>query len=367
MGEMDVLLAEAAGQVKGEEVLGELTRRMEGLLREKAELSERMKVLSEEKAELVKGMETQRKLNEQLAALVESYGLKTARVEYKDRLFKFIFGNPENKAWTLSLYNAMNGSDYRNPDDIVFNTIGDAVYMRMRNDVSFIIEFEMNLWEHQSTYNPNMPMRFLIYAARLYEKYIATSDYYPYSSSLQKVPRPVCVCFYNGTAEQPEEKVLRLTDAYEGDGDIEVRVTMRNVNFGKNQKLMEACEPLREYAWLVDRVRQRQADKMNLDAAVDAALEEMPEEFVIRRFLLANRAEVKNMFLTEFDEEKFKRQERAEGKAEGAMEKEAEVNECVATDLIKEGETSVSFISRISRLSEDTIRKIAKGMGAVVL
>ena len=114
-------------------------------------------------------------------------------------------------------------------------------------------------------------------------------------------------------------------------------------------------------------VRQRQAEKMNLDVAVDAALEEMPEEFVIRRFLLANRAEVKNMFLTEFDEEKFKRQERAEGKAEGAMEKEAEVNECVATDLIKEGETSVSFISRISRLSEDTIRKIAKGMGAVVL
>ena len=85
---------------------------------------------------------------------------KTAQKEYKDRLFKFIFGNPDNKQWTLSLYNAMNGTDYTDPDGIRFNTIGDAVYMGMKNDVSFIICFEMNLWEHQSSFNPNMPMRF---------------------------------------------------------------------------------------------------------------------------------------------------------------------------------------------------------------
>ena len=89
--------------------------------------------------------------------------------EYKDRLFKFIFGNPENKQWTLSLYNAVNGTDYENPDEIRFNTIGDAVYMGMKNDASFIIFFEMNLWEHQSVFNPNMPMRFFLYAAKLYE------------------------------------------------------------------------------------------------------------------------------------------------------------------------------------------------------
>ena len=74
-------------------------------------------------------------------------------------MFKFIFGNPENKQWTLSLYNAINGTDYTNPDDIQFNTIGDAVYMRMKNDISFIVAFEMDLWEHQSSFNPNMPMR----------------------------------------------------------------------------------------------------------------------------------------------------------------------------------------------------------------
>ena len=170
------------------------------------------------------------------------------QTDYKDRLFKFIFGNPENKKWTLSLYNAVNGTDYDDPEMISFNTIGTAIYMRMRNDVSFIISFEMNLWEHQSTFNPNMPMRFLIYAGNLYDKFAATSVYYKYSSRLQPLPKPVCICFYNGKRDQPEKQVLKLSDAYDGDGDIEVKVTMLNVNYGKNKSLMDKCRPLMEYA-----------------------------------------------------------------------------------------------------------------------
>ena len=205
------------------------------------------------------------KKNEEYRILVENKDLKDAKKDYKDRLFKFIFGNPENKHWTLSLYNAINGTNYTNPDDLQFNTIGDAVYLRMKNDISFIVAFVMNLWEHQSSYNPNMPMRFFIYGGRLYEKYISTSDYYQYSSTLQPVPRPVCMCFYNGTKEQPEKMVLKLSDAYEGEGDIEVKVTMLNINYGKNKQLMDSCEPLKEYAWLVDAVRRHQAERMDLD------------------------------------------------------------------------------------------------------
>ena len=156
---------------------------------------------------------------------------------YKDRVFKFIFGNPENKEWTLSLYNAVNGSNYSNPDDIQFNTIEDAVYMSMKNDVSFIILDEMNLWEHQSSFNPNMPMRFLTYGTQLYEKYTATSGYYKFSRKLQRLPKPHCICFYNGTEEQPEQQVLKLSDAFGGEGDIEVKVKMLNVNYGKNRAL----------------------------------------------------------------------------------------------------------------------------------
>ena len=144
-----------------------------------------------------------------------NYKRKQVNPKYKDRVFKFIFGNPANKEWTLSLYNSVNGSNHSNPDDIRFNTIDDAVYMEMKNDVSFIILDEINLWEHQSSFNPNMPMRFLSYGSRLYDNYIVTSEYSRFSSKLQPLPKPNCICFYNGTAEQPEKQILKLSDAFD--------------------------------------------------------------------------------------------------------------------------------------------------------
>ena len=277
--------------------------------------------------------------------------------EHKDRVFKFLFGNPENKHWTLSLYNAVNGSSYDNPDDITFNTIEDAVYLGMKNDVSFIIVDELNLWEHQSSYNPNMPMRFFLYAAKLYEKYIVSSDYYPYSSMLQSAPCPKCICFYNGTANQPERKVLKLSDAFGGEGDIEVCVTMLNINYGKNKALMEACAPLNEYAWLVDSIRRYQRELKDLEAAIDAALEEMPDEFMIKKFLLLNKAEVKGMFLTEYDQEKVLEQERRDT-ANNERRR-------VAIDMLKKN-LPLSLIAEISRLSEDVVRKLADNMGITI-
>ena len=274
--------------------------------------------------------------------------------EHKDRVFKFLFGNPDNRAWTLELYNAINGSSYDNPDDIQFNTIDDAVYLGMKNDVSFIIVDALHLWEHQSTYKPNMPMRFFIYAAKLYEKYIACSDYYPYSSMLQPAPRPKCVCFYNGTTSQPERKILRLSEAFGGEGDIEVLVTMLNINYGKNMTLMAACEPLSEYAWLVETIRRNQKVMINLEAAIDAAIEKMPDEFVIKKFLLQNKAEVKGMFLTEYDQNKVLAQERRE------------VEYRVATDMLKKN-LPLALIAEISKLSEDVIKSIAQSLGISVV
>ena len=298
---------------------------------------------------------------------------KRVNPKYKDRVFKFIFGNPANKEWTLSLYNSVNGSNHSNPDDIRFNTIDDAVYMEMKNDVSFIILDEMNLWEHQSSlwehqssFNPNMPMRFLSYGSRLYDNYIATSEYSRFSSRLQSLPKPNCICFYNGTAEQPERQVLKLSDAFGGEGDIEVRVTMLNINYGKNKDLMDTCRPLGEYAWLVDRVRHHQHVLHNFEAAVDAAIDEMPEDFVIRAFLLANRAGVKAMFLTEYDKEREFELLRREERREASRETESYVREEVAKDMLKKN-YPLDAIKDISKLSEAAIRKLAKSIGVAVL
>ena len=282
--------------------------------------------------------------------------------EHKDRVFKFLFGHPENRVWTLALYNAVNGSSYDNPDDIEFNTIEDAVYLGMKNDVSFIIVDEMNLWEHQSTFNPNMPMRFFLYAGKLYEKYIAGSEYYPYSRTLQPVPRPKCICFYNGTAEQPERQILRLSEAFGGDGDIEVVVKMLNINYGKNKALMEACDPLNEYAWLVDAIRRNQRQLKNLEAAIDAAIDEMPDDFSIKRFLLQNKAEVKGMFLTEYDQEKVLEQARRDSIKQGI----AQANERVAVNMLRDGKP-LDEIKRYSQLAEEVIRCLANRLGVTVM
>lgn len=284
--------------------------------------------------------------------------MTTVNREYKDRVFKFLFGNPENREWTLALYNAINGSNYDNPDDIQFNTIEDAVYLGMKNDASFIIVNSLSLWEHQSSYNPNVPMRFFIYAAKLYEKYIATSDYNPYSSKLQKVPCPKCICFYNGTEGLPEKKLLRLSKAFDCEADIEVKVTMLNINYGKNRQLMEACKPLYEYAWLVDAIRRHQGKEKNLEAAIDAALTEMPEDFLIRSFLLSNKAEVKGMFLTEYNQEKVLEQERLEAINDDRRR--------VARDMLMDGKP-LNEIKKYSRLTEDVIYKLAKTLGIMVM
>ena len=146
--------------------------------------------------------------------------------QYKDRLFNFLFGSEENKAWTLSLYNAVNGSSYTDPDAIQITTIKEVMYLGMHNDVSFLIAEEMALYEQQSTYNPNMPLRLLQYAGNLYEKYVKENKLNKYGSRLLLLPVPKLVVFYNGTMDQSDEKILRLSESFpEGaDSDIEVKV-----------------------------------------------------------------------------------------------------------------------------------------------
>lgn len=119
--------------------------------------------------------------------------------EHKDRLFTFLFGKKGHKAWTLSLYNAVNGTDYTDQDSIEFTTMEDAVYMGMKNDVSFILCHVMNVYEQQSSYNPNMPVRQLMYAAKLYDKYIQQKKLNIYGRKLARLPIPKLVAFYNGT------------------------------------------------------------------------------------------------------------------------------------------------------------------------
>ncbi|XME01097.1 hypothetical protein QYZ88_010245 [Lachnospiraceae bacterium C1.1] len=262
--------------------------------------------------------------------------------EHKDRLFTFIFGREENKKWTLELYNAINGTDYSNEDDIEINTIDDVLYMGMKNDVSFLLGSFLSLYEQQSTYNPNMPVRDLMYLGKLYDKYIHGHRLNIYGKHRIKLPVPKLVTFYNGT-EQHEDGILKLTDLFDEEyrmhSDVEVRVRMININPGHNEELVKACRPLFEYSWLIDSIRNNR-QKMEIKEAVDKALRDMPGDFVIREFVELNRAEVTNMCLTEYNEaetmEMLKEEAREEGRSEG----------------IKEGK---------SQTADDVLRAISKG------
>jgi hypothetical protein len=289
--------------------------------------------------------------------------------QYKDRLFKFVFGNPDHKEWTLALYNAINGSSYTNPDDIELNTIEDIVYMGMKNDVSFLITETINFYEQQSTFSPNIPLRIFLYAGKAYGKFIESSEINVYSSTLQKIPTPRCVCFYNGNDRKQDKVILKLSDAFvdSTDPQIEVTVTMLNVNYGHNKELMEVCKPLKEYSWFVEKIRQNHKMKMEIGMAVDAALDQMPEDFAIRQFLLDNRAEVKDVFLTEYNEQKtmaaFRDEYIAEGLEKGLVKGRVEGEEnkanSIALTLLKRGKDTIEDIALITGLSVDTVKALA--------
>lgn len=212
----------------------------------------------------------------------------------------------------LELYNAVSGKNYQNADDLSINTLENAIYLSMKNDLSFLIDCRLSLYEHQSTYNPNIPLRFLFYLADLYSA--MTFGKNMYGSTIISLPAPTFIVFYNGTQEEPDVKKLRLSDAYEvkeTEPSLELAVQMLNINVGHNQKLMDSCQSLREYAEYVYRVRQY-AMEYPIEKAVEQAITECISENILRDFLLKNRAEVKSMSIYEYNEEEHMRMEREE-------------------------------------------------------
>ena len=244
--------------------------------------------------------------------------------EHKDRLFKMIFGKPEHRDWTLSLYNAVNGTTYEDPSQITFNTMEDSLYMGMKNDVSFVLNMWLNLYEHQSTFNPNEPVRCLMYLGRLWSKELLGNKYLNiYGQKLVVLSVPKFVVLYNGTLEEPDEQILKLSSAFpeniRDQADVELRVRMINVNHGHSADVMDKCRSLYEYAWLIDKIREYNKDK-DLEEAIDMALEEMPDDYIIKAFLTANREEVRMSILTEYDEQKLMNRFWEEGREEGLEE-----------------------------------------------
>jgi len=239
--------------------------------------------------------------------------------KYKDRVFCKLFG--ENKANALSLYNAVNGTSYTDSDLVHYEKVDGAVYMGMHNDVSFYLSTELNLWEHQSTYDSNLPFRMLIYYAEMLEKRLSTEPMLAYRRGF-RLHTPRFYVFYNGARKVPEESELKLTDLMHAPerSMIDLRVKMLDINSGRNAQILEKCNTLSDYSKLVQYVREYREQGLDFNAAVDSAIERALREDLLPGFLASQVAEVKDMIITEYDEDRVHEIWRLNGYDEGREE-----------------------------------------------
>ena len=257
--------------------------------------------------------------------------------EYKSDVFSMLM---EDKANALQLYNAMNGSDYSNPDEVEIFSLDKGVSLSVRNDASFILDSNLSVYEHQSTICPNMPVRSLIYFTNILERLLKNRNIYGYSEI--KIPVPKFAVFYNGTKNQPDQQVMKLSKAFHHqveDPELELTCRVYNINAGHNQELLEKCPVLREYMAFVDYVREYHDENKGctLETAINLAIDRCIGENILRDFLRENGSE--GVKVTQLDYT-FDRQitlEREEAIREGREQERLDaIRNMISLDIPKE-------------------------------
>ena len=224
--------------------------------------------------------------------------------EYKSDVFSMLM---ENKSYALEVYNALNHSDYRNPEEVEIIRLERGISLSIRNDASFLIDMNMSFYEHQSTYNPNMPLRSAIYYVNALEDWLRRKNLDLFSRKRIQIPTPHFVVFYNGTEKRPEYEEMRLSEAFCHKTDepgIEVRCRVYNINPDNNRPLKERSAVLEGYTYFVEKVRTYQKGNMSLEEAVDRAIEDCIENHVLEDFVRDRKDEVKKMTHLDYTWEK---------------------------------------------------------------
>ena len=274
----------------------------------------------------------------------------TANRKYKDTVFRMLFSDRRN---LLSLYNAVNGSAYEDEAALEIVTLENAIYMGMKNDLAFIVDTGLFLYEHQSTYTPNMPLRDLFYISAEYQKFVNHRSLY--SSVIQKIPAPNFIVFYNGTEKKEDSWINYLSEAYQnlsGEPNLELKVLTLNINEGHNGELMEQCQILREYAQYVAKVREY-ARETELDVAVEQAVNDCIQNNILTEFLRKNKSEVIAMSIFEYDKEEEEKKLR---KAEFEAGREAGKKEIIQY-MSSTGKYTLDEIAEILGLSIGEVRR----------
>jgi hypothetical protein len=200
-------------------------------------------------------------------------------------------------------------------------TLENALFFGRVNDIAFILDKKfIILAEHQSTDPKNLAVRLLLYIAREYEKLLEPESIY--RTTEVKIPAPEFLILYNGESEYPDEKILRLSDAFidKSKQNLELTAKVININKGRNDEILQKSENLNGYAVLVDRARSNQKSGMSLKDALTEAVNYCINNNIIKKFLQQNASEVENMLFTEFDINVAKKVWKNDGLRETAQE-----------------------------------------------
>ena len=281
--------------------------------------------------------------------------------EYKSDVFSMLM---ENKSYALEVYNALNHSDYKNPEEVEIIRLERGISLSVRNDASFLIDMNMSFYEHQSTYNPNMPLRSAIYYINALEDWLRRKNLDLFSRKRIQLPTPHFVVFYNGTEKRPEYEEMKLSEAFCHKTDepgIEVRCRVYNINPDNNRTLKERSAVLEGYTYFVEKVRTYRKGNMGLEEAVDRAIEDCIENHVLEDFFRDRKDEVKKMthldYTWEKREQMIRKEEFEEGMEQGMERGIAQGMERGIAQGIEQGVEQ----GRVQRLTEQVCSKLKKG------
>jgi hypothetical protein len=258
-----------------------------------------------------------------------------ANSRYKDSVFSFLFSDPDT---LRELYGAIAGVELAPDVPVTINTLEGVLYRNLLNDISFEIDRKLVIiLEHQSTINPNLPVRILMYVARIYEK--LTTGRNVYGSRKLLLPRPEFIVLYNGVAPYPDKVVLKLSEAYEeaealGIAEdslppLELVVTVYNINQGHNEGIVRRCERLKGYSVFIAKVRELESEGHDREAAMERAVKWCIAQGILKVFFETHGTEVMNMLMAEWKLEDALVVEREEGREEGREEDRKEILELI--------------------------------------
>jgi hypothetical protein len=265
---------------------------------------------------------------------------------HKNSVFSSLFSNPDV---LRELYSAIEGIPIPPDIPIDINTLTDILYKGQINDISFLIDNRLVvLIEHQSTINNNIPLRLLMYIARVYEKIVNRKKLY--QTKLEKIPKPEFIVLYNGEKRHPDYKKLKLSDAFKNieglklsDSNVmplELVVQVYNVNHGHNPEILKKSETLDNYSIFIDKIRECQKEEKSLEKAAKSAIIYCIKNNILKDYLEAHASEVLNMLLTEWNQDEYLEvaceEAREEGREEGREEILKLFEQGLSVDEIKE-------------------------------